>query len=580
MKDSANTRFAWRDRGLHLMVGLIWCLLAARLIHIQVICRADFASKALRQQVSEEVILSRPGDIVDRKGRLLATTVTVPSLYLIPNQMEAGEIKTTALQLAETLQLDAALLQKRIEKSTSKQFLWVQRHLTAEAVDKLQALNLPKQIYGFRSEFKRYYPQEELAAHVVGLRDIDGIGRGGIEQTFDTALTGKDGVRRFVRDARGFVLEVLEEVTEPPVDGSSLKLTLDIVMQLTVEQQLDGLMQTHAPLSACAIVLDPNTAEVLAMSSRPTFNPNAPETASEAAWKNQCIASVYEPGSTIKPLIVSWALDQQLINRDEMLDCERGAYKMGPRVLHDTHPYGLLSVSDVLVKSSNIGMAKIGERLGNPEIYRAVTTFGFGRKTGIELPGELPGLLRPLEKWDGYSTGSIPMGQEIAVTPIQMITAHAALANGGRKVTPHLLLSKGSGAREVKHVVVSKVVNTTQADWVVQTPMVDVVKRGTGRNAQLNDYTVFGKTGTAQKIDPQTGQYSHTRTICSFLCGAPASKPILLVLVSVDEPTGESQFGGTLAAPTAAVILDQCLKILGEPAEQPLLASPTVAPAR
>jgi len=555
---SDGTRFRWRDLLVHVVLFACAFVLVARLLYVQVLAQERYASRANRQQVSEEVIHARPGDILDRKGRLLATTVTVPSLYVNPSRIK--KLDSYALSLAYALDLDGDALSERMQKQHDKQFLWVKRKLSDDELSAVNELDLPTGTFGFRNEYQRHYPQGHLAAHVLGLRDIDGTGRGGVEETLDDLLQGKNGVRRFVRDARGYVLDVLEEVTDAPEDGRDAILSLDMVVQLNVENELDALMEEHKPIGASAIVLDPRTSEVIAMASRPTFDPNDPNNVPDAAWTNRAIASVYEPGSTFKPLVVGWALSHDVIERGTMFDCERGAYRMGPRVLHDHHPYSGLSLTDVLVKSSNIGMAKIGERLGNPQLHQCVTDFGFGQRTGIELPGELPGLLRPLSKWDIYSTGSIPMGQELAATPLQIIAAHGALANRGRKLSPHLFIGTTHRDREPRQIVTSEIVNPSHASWVIAEPMLQVVERGTGKNGAVAGLDVFGKTGTAQKID-ESGQYSRTKSVCSFICGAPALAPQLLVLVTIDEPHGPARFGGTTAAPTAASILQHALRI-------------------
>ncbi len=430
-------------------------------------------------------------------------------------------------------------------------------------------LKLAKEMYGFRDEYLRQYPQGKMAVHVLGFRDIDGKGQGGIEQSFDEIIRGTDGTRVLVRDARGRVIDVQESIAKAPRHGRTVVLTLDAVIQLYAERELDRIVHDWQPKHAGAIVLDPHTGEILAMASRPTFDPNDPIDVPPAAWKNFNIASVYEPGSTFKPFIVAWTLKYGLIERDETIHCENGAYPMGRRLLHDHHPYGELSLTDILVKSSNIGMAKIGERLTNPKLSEAVTAFGFGQPTGIELPGEVAGLVRPLGDWDEYSTGSIPMGHELAVTPLQLIAAHAALASGGSLMRPHLVLRhtdavlpEGAASPPVRSEasVVSPVISSDIARWLVQGPMVEVVNRGTGRRAKLEDYTVFGKTGTAQKLDPETGGYSQDRDVCSFVCGVPADDPQLLVLIVVDEPTlGENHGGGTVAAPHAARLLKEAL---------------------
>jgi cell division protein FtsI/penicillin-binding protein 2 len=526
-------------------------------LQIQLVQRAEFTARAAQQQSFDEIIPARPGDILDRNGRLLATTTQTQSLYVDPGRIENDW--DVALMLGQALVVDPDRLYERLWRSQDKQFLWVKRRLSDSELELVRGLNLPRSAWGFRPEFQRHYPQGRLAAHVLGLRDIDGVGRGGVEQGLNDLLRGRDGKRSLVRDARGFVLEVADAATVPPQAGQSVRLTIDSVIQFHAERRLDALMDECRPVSACAIVLDPQTGEVLAMASRPDFDPNHPDRVPAAAWTNQAIAAAYEPGSTFKPFVVAQALEDEVLVRDEEFDCERGSYRMGRRVLHDHHPYGRLTVIDILVKSSNIGMTKIGERLTNARLYAAATAFGFGRRTGIELPGEIPGLVRPLSEWNGYSTGSVPMGQELAATPLQVIAAHAVLANQGRQITPHLLLTTEAGPARARAVVSSQVVSAATARWLVEGPMVDVVERGTGQKARIEGLHVFGKSGTAQKVDPATGRYSATRHVSSFVCGAPADDARVLVLVSVNEPTAGSYFGGTVAAPAAADILREAL---------------------
>lgn len=566
----------WRERCLAAVTLLVWLVLAGRLVQVQFWERDAFASRAARQQTLEERIAARPGDIFDRRGRLLATTMQVQSLYVVPDRIDdAGQI---AKQLAEAVHLEAAEVRARIESARERHFLWIKRRLSDAELEAVRGLSLPEEVCGFRPEFQRRYPQGAIAAHVLGLRDIDGVPRGGVEEGLDHLLHGTDGHRELVRDARGYVLAVRDGAAIAPRNGQSVTLTLDSVIQLFVERELDHVMSKWQPVSACAIVMEPRTGDVLAMASRPAFDPNNPGGAPEQAWSNTAVTTMFEPGSTFKPMVVAWALDHGVLRTDEEFDCERGAYRMGRRTLHDHHAYGVLSVTDILVKSSNIGMAKIGERLGNDGLFAAATAFGFGRRSGIELPGELPGLLRPLKEWTSYSTGSVPMGQELAATPLQVIAAHAALANDGRMVSPHLLLTVPRGTDYARNVVSSQVATPESARWLVETAMVQVVERGTGQRAQIDGVEVFGKSGTAQKIDPATGQYSSRRHVSSFVCGAPADDPRVLVLVSVNEPTqGGSDFGGTVAAPSAAAILRETLEYLREPDRA---ASSGTTPAR
>ncbi|MDX1970452.1 MAG: penicillin-binding protein 2, partial [Planctomycetaceae bacterium] len=373
-------------------------------------------------------------------------------------------------------------------------------------------------------------------------------------------LRGTPGQRRLTRDSRGRVMDVVDDPEHLAHPGRDVVLTLDAVIQLFTERALDELVAEARPEACCAIVLDPNSGDVLGMASRPSFDPNHADNVPDAAWKNRAIADIYEPGSTFKPMIVAYGLDRRMLAVSDQYDCEWGRYRMGRRLLHDHHPYGTLSLTDVLVKSSNIGMAKVGEQMTNAGLHSAAAVFGFGRRTGIELPGELPGILRPLDEWTSYSTGSIPMGHEIAATPLQLITAHAALANGGTLVRPRILKSRPADGPDDLRNLVQTTVSADVARWVVQEPMQQVVTRGTGKRAKIEGYDVFGKTGTAQCLSPNGG-YVHGKYISSFVCGAPVQNPRLLVLVVVNQATGSGGevFGGRIAAPVAAKILRESL---------------------
>lgn len=542
-------------------------MLIGRLVQIQWWQQGQFSSRATRQQEHRETLPARPGDLFDRRGRLLASTVTVSGVFVDPARVT--DSFRTACTLAQVTSQNPTEIQQRILDHREKRFLWIKRRLTESEVDALLTSNLPSEEWGLQQEYVRVYPQGALAAHILGWRDIDQIPHGGVEETFHARLMGETGTRTVVRDARGFVIGVNEEKTLLPRNGQDVHLTIDIMSQWYLEQRLDLLMQSHQPLGACAIAIDPMSGEILAMASRPSFHPAHPEDAPVNSWRNLAIQAAYEPGSTIKPVLVAAGLDRGLVQPTDTIDCERGAYRMGPRVLHDHHRYVVLSLKDILVKSSNIGMAKIGEKLTNTGMHEVLARFNFGRKTGIELPGELPGTLHPLEKWTIYSTGSIPMGQEMQATPLQILAAHSALANRGRWITPHLLRSDKDQRAVSPNVVSTDILSSTSTRWVVEEALTDVVRRGTGTKAQLDQYQLFGKTGTAQKMDPD-GRYSHTRHISSFVCGAPIENPRLVVIVTVDEPTrGGSDYGGIVAAPVAAGIVSDLLKYMQVPCASP-----------
>jgi len=560
---SPRVERSWRFSLISVFMVLGWAVLVTRLIQLQGAQRQLMNDRVTRQSIFSELIPARPGEILDRNGQVLAMTIPCDSFFAVPEEIE--DPWGFAWQVGPILNLNTDELYHRIADNADKRFVWIQRRISDKKVSAIRSLNLPKEAWGLRREYQRQYPQGGYASHVLGIRNIDNIGQGGLEQSLHDVIRGADGNRVMTRDARGKVMEVAAERSEPPTHGQTVISTIDLLTQIETERQLDLLVEKWQPVGACAIVMEPHSGEILAMASRPAFCPDALLNVPDAAWKNLSVSAVFEPGSTFKPFIVGWAIQHNVLAFDEMIDCNFGVYRMGPRVLHDHHSYGALSVEDVLVKSSNIGMAKIGERIGLESLYEATRAFGFGRRTGVELPGELSGLLRPASKWDVYSIGSIPMGQELAVTPLQLITAHAALANGGRLIRPRLLKrAKSSGTNTVSDQqivepgadVQSVVLDADIAEWLVREPMKQVVERGTGKSARIPGMSMFGKTGTAQKLDLLTGTYSDTAWVVSFVCGAPAEHPEVLVLVMVDEPTAPGiHYGGTVSAPTASRIL-------------------------
>ncbi|MDA1229851.1 MAG: penicillin-binding protein 2, partial [Planctomycetota bacterium] len=445
---------SWRFSFVSVCVILGWLILVGRLIQLQGAQQQLMNDRVMRQSIFSEVVPARPGEILDRNGQVLAMTIPCDSLFAVPDEID--DPWDFAWRVGPILNVNCDELYHRIADNSKKRFVWIQRRVSDDQVTSIRNLRLPKDAWGVRREYQRHYPQGSFASHVLGIRNIDNIGQGGLEQSLHEVIRGSDGNRVMTRDARGIVMEVTAELSQPPVHGQTVVSTIDLLTQIETERQLDALMEEWKPVGACAIVMEPNSGEIIAMASRPGFDPNSLVAVPEAAWKNLAVSAMFEPGSTFKPFIVGWAIQNKALAFDDMIDCNFGIYRMGPRVLHDHHSYGALSVEDVLVKSSNIGMAKIGERIGNESLYEATRTFGFGRRTGIELPGELSGLLRPISQWNIYSTGSIPMGQEIAVTPLQLITAHAALANGGRLIRPRLLMKNDSA--ENGYVSDSKIV--------------------------------------------------------------------------------------------------------------------------
>lgn len=571
-----RSSYRWRAVLVRFVMLTGWIILVGRLIQLQATQHAQLQVRVARQSVHREVLPARPGDILDRSGQALAMTIECESLFAVPAKI--SDPLRFAWQVSSILNLNTDELYNSLLQSREKQFLWIRRRLNEQQAEQIRDLDLPAGSWGLRTEFLRRYLHDGYAAHVIGLRDIDNRGQGGLEESLDQALRGVDGVRVFARDARGVLMDVDQQQSRPARAGRSVVSSIDLPLQIRTEQLLDELVQEWRPKGACAIVMEPWSGEVLSMASRPAFHPERLESVDERAWKNLAVSAVFEPGSTFKPMITGWALERGCLQRDEQIDCSYGVYRMGPRILHDHHSYGRLSVTDVLVKSSNIGMAKIGEKLGLDRLYEGVRSFGFGRLTGIELPGELPGIVHPRADWTIYSLGSIPMGQELAVTPLQLLTAHAALANGGQLRRPTLLrrslqpelASADTATVAAGEAVDSLLLSRETAEWLVREPMRQVVERGTAKAARLPGISLFGKTGTAQKLDPETGTYSDRAWVVSFVCGAPAEAPRVVVLVMVDEPTAPGiHYGGTVAAPTAArltAIAEQRVAELGLPA--------------
>ncbi|MFQ5734302.1 MAG: peptidoglycan D,D-transpeptidase FtsI family protein, partial [Planctomycetaceae bacterium] len=335
---AASARHRWVAVGF----AFVWSVIGARLVFLHAVRGPDFARQVARQQSFEETLPPRPGEIIDRHGRVLATSVPVQSLWVNPKRV--SETRQTVNSLAAILDIDAEQLRQRIARNRDRQFLWVKRRLTEQQAAQVRRLKLPPDAWGFRQEYRRHYPQGSLAAHLLGFRDVDGEGQGGVEQAFNAELQGTPGRRAMRRDARGRIVEVFDGSTIPPQHGRTVTLTLDVVLQHDAERELDALMARWKPKSAGVIVMDPRNAEVLATASRPAFDPNSPVGVPADAWKNVNTASMFEPGSTFKPFVVAWALQRGVLKPGETFHCENGTYRMGRRVLHDHHSYGRLSV--------------------------------------------------------------------------------------------------------------------------------------------------------------------------------------------------------------------------------------------
>src|SRR5215471_4365979 len=546
-----------------ILVGLAAVIL--RLGYLQLFCHSKYLAQAARQQQRTIEITPQRGSIYDRNMDALAMSIPVDSVFAVPP--EVADPQLAAQLLARVLGMPREVLEAKLGSSQS--FVWIARKVPPDKKEAVDALNL-KGVY-FQKENQRIYPKRELAAHVLGFVDLDEKGLGGIEYELDTFVRGKSEKIVVMADARQRWFDGAEAQRE---HGATVVLTLDEKIQYIAERELAAaIAKTHA-LAGSVIVMNPNNGEILALANWPKFNPNAANEASAESRMNRAVTALYEPGSTFKLITLAAAFDQGIVRPDDVFDCENGAVYVAGHRIHDHKPFGLLTVSDILAKSSDVGAIKIALRLGAPRFYDYIRAFGFGQLTAVDLPGESKGLVRKLENWSAISIGSISMGQEVGVTPIQLISAVSAIANGGVLIKPHVVAE----LRRDNHVLPSegplvaiepRRVIRPETAATLRRLMEGVILNGTGPLAHLDGWTAAGKTGSAQKFDPATGRYTHTQLIASFTGFAPISNPAVTILVSLDSPVGQHE-GGQVAAPVFKRIAEQVLPYLDVPRDVPI----------
>src|ERR1700688_5043806 len=547
-------------------VALLWTTgVFGRLSYLQLVRHGEYLARAQRQQQRTVEITPKRGIIYDRNLRALAMSVPVKSAFAVP--AEIADESLAARLLSGVLSVPQDVLEARM--ASSRSFVWISRKLPPEKVEAIEALNL-KGIY-FQDENQRFYPKRDLAAHVLGFVDPDEKGLAGIEYQLDSQIRSKSEKIVLMADARPRWFDGGEAQRER---AANVVLTLDEKIQYIAQRELLASIEKTRAMAGSVIVMNPNTGEILAMANWPRFNPNAASEAPAESRMNRAVTALYEPGSTFKLITLAAAFDQEITRADEIFDCENGAIYIAGHRIRDHKRFGLLNVAEILAKSSDVGAIKIALRLGSPRFYDYIRAFGFGSPTGVDLPGESRGLLHRLENWSAISIGSVSMGQEIGVTPIQLITAVSAIANGGLLIKPHVvqqikrgeqvLPTPGSlSAAEPRRVIRPETAAT------LRRLMEGVVLNGTGTLARLDGWTAAGKTGSAQKIDPATGRYSPTQLIASFTGFAPISNPAVTILVSLDSPVGLHE-GGQVAAPVFKRIAEQVLSYLDVPRDVPL----------
>jgi len=559
--------FTASERLLLVASLILICLVAVvgRLGYLQLICHSGYLARAARQQQRTIDITPKRGSIYDRNMDPLAMSIPVDSVFAVP--IEVGDAQLAAQLLSRVLAIPSEVLEAKLESPQS--FVWIARKVPPDKKEAVEALNL-KGIY-FQKENQRIYPKRDLAAHVLGFVDLDEKGLAGIEYELDSQIRGKSEKIVVMADARQRWFDRVEAQRER---GADVVLTLDEQIQYIAERELAAaLAKTHA-LAGTVVVMHPNDGEILALANWPKFNPNAATEASAEARMNRAVTALYEPGSTFKLITLAAAFDLRIVRPEELFDCENGAVYLAGHRIRDHKPFGLLTVSNILAQSSDVGAIKIALKLGAPKFYDYIRAFGFGQLTGVDLPGESKGLLRRLENWSAISIGSISMGQEVGVTPIQLISAVSAIANGGVLYRPHVV---GGLRRDNRALPREGLLTPVEPRRVIQPEtaatlrrlMEGVILNGTGTLAHLDGWTAAGKTGSAQKIDPSTGRYSRTQLIASFTGFAPINNPAVSILVSFDSPVGQHE-GGQVAAPVFKRIAEQVLAYLDVPRDVPV----------
>ncbi len=549
-----------RQRILIFFVVLGYATLLFQLLNLMWIYREAHLKQAYRQHNLTLDIPPLRGMIRDRNGKDLVSNFKVPSIYAVPRILFDDDRKKIAAKVSKILGISHNALDSRLTRS--KSFIWLKRKVTAEQAQQIKKIG--NGALGILEEYQRVYPFGELLSQVLGFTNVDSEGIEGIELHLDRHLRGVPGHKKTTRDAMGRQIKAFEKSFLPALDGHNIYLTIDQRIQYLTEKALDEVYRKWRAKAATAIVMDPQTGAILAIVSRPTYDPNKVKTSNAANRRNRGITDMYEPGSIFKLVTISGALDLGYITPQSVFFCNNGKMNYGGgRILHDVHPYGNLNVTDIMVKSSNIGTVKIGMKMKPEEIDHYISAFGFGKATGIDFPGEARGFVRHSKDWSKTSRYNIPIGHEVLVTPLQMIRLLAAIANGGNLVKPYLIEKVEDQAGVVimqnKAKAPVRVIQQKTADEV-RKMLVEVVERGTGKTAKIEGFQVGGKTGTAQKVVGRT--YSHDKYMSSFMGFAPAEKPRYTMLVVLDEPH-PLHYGGTVAAPAFKEVMESVLRLDG-----------------
>ena len=482
----------------------------------------------------------------------------VDSVYASPNEIKDKDKEAIIRQLGPLLKLSDTYLRDRL--SRKKSFIWIARKVNPEQSAAIKRLKIKG--LGFLKESKRSYPNSYLASQVIGFAGIDNVGLEGLELYYDKYLKGQAGWAMFLRDARQKRLDIWERMVLPK-DGYEVVLTIDEVIQYIAERELDKAFKTYHAKGASIIVMDPHTGAILAMANRPTYDLNDSNQASKDTVRNRAVCDLFEPGSVFKIVTASAAIEEKRVSEQDKFFCENGSYRVATHTLHDHRPHGWLTFREVIEQSSNIGTTKVAQLLGPDTVYRYIRLFGFGEKLGIDLRGEIPGMISQPRRWSKISIAAIPIGQEVGVTALQLASAISVIANGGQLMKPYVVHEirdrQGENIKQFSPAMIRKVISSDTANRI-KTILAGVVEEGTGKLAKVPGFTSAGKTGTAQKLEPN-GTYSHSKFVASFIGFAPVEDPLVTIVVIVDDPH-PYYFGGVVAAPVFRNVASDTIRYL------------------
>jgi cell division protein FtsI (penicillin-binding protein 3) len=569
MKDEREKWARVRIIMIGTVFGILFLTVVGRAFFLQILQHEELVKKAEKQQRHRVELTPARGSILDRNGTPLAESIHMDSCYAEPRRIK--DVEGTAAVLAPILGLPRHELVSRL--SVNKSFTWVERWLSPDTATRIKNMKLPG--IGFAPESKRFYPNLETAAHVIGFTGRDPNGLEGIELRYDATILGNTGYMITERDALGRNISVRNTVIKNSSPGKNIVLTLDKTIQFIAEKELAKAVAESNAKGGMALVMEAETGKVLAMANYPTYNPNAYSRYSLAQLRNRVVVDSFEPGSTFKVFTIAAALDSGTVKATDVYNCENGAYRIADRVIHDDHPHSRLTVSEIIKYSSNIGAAKIGFKMGEEKLSGYLYNFGFGGRTGIDLPGESPGNLK--RHWYGIDLATISFGQGLSLSAIQLVSAVSAIANGGNLMKPYLVEriydDSGKEVQKFEPQIVRRVITPETSQTVSKMMETVTGEGGTGTKAAVDGFRVAGKTGTAQKVDAVTRAYSPSKRIGSFVGFVPADKPKLAIAVIIDEPQG-IKYGGVVAAPAFRGIAQNTLAYLKIQPNQPLNHSP------